>query len=51
MLLIGRYAENQELDAGMAEIVAWHPASRSILVINAKDASVDVLATTGVHIL
>ena len=43
LTLIGRYAENQELDAGMAEIVAWHQASHSILVINAKDASVDVL--------
>ena len=27
----------------MAEIVAWHQASHSIVVINAKDASVDVL--------
>ena len=39
LTLIGRYAENQQLDAGTAEIVVWHQASSSILVINAKDAS------------
>ena len=43
LTLIGRYAENQQLDEDMAEIVAWHQASHSIVVINAKDASVDVL--------
>ena len=43
LTLIGRYAENQQLNEDMAEIVAWHQASHSILVINAKDASVDVL--------
>ncbi|GLQ30320.1 choice-of-anchor I family protein [Litoribrevibacter albus] len=41
--LIGRFAETQELDEGMAEIVAFHKNSDSILVINANDKTVDIL--------
>ena len=43
MTLIGRYAENQALDEGRAEIVSYHVASKSIMVINADDNTVDIL--------
>lgn len=43
LILIGRFAEGQQLDEGMAEIVAFHQNSDSIMVINANDNSVDIL--------
>lgn len=43
MTLVGRYAQNQVFDEGQAEIVAYHQASRSILLINANAKTVDVL--------
>jgi len=43
MTLIGRYAENQALDEGQAEIVSYHRTSQTILVINADANSVDIL--------
>lgn len=43
MTMIGRYAEGQKLKKSMAEIVTYHKASQSILVINAHESTVDVL--------
>lgn len=43
LTLIGRFNEGQELDEGLAEIVAFHEASDSILVINASASTVDIL--------
>ncbi|MFC3151349.1 choice-of-anchor I family protein [Litoribrevibacter euphylliae] len=43
LTMIGRFAEEQELDEGMAEIVAFHKNSDSILVINANEKTVDIL--------
>ena len=43
MTLVGRFADGQALDEGMAEIVDFHKASNSILVINSKDSTVDIL--------
>ncbi|GAA3933775.1 choice-of-anchor I family protein [Litoribacillus peritrichatus] len=43
LTLIGRFAENQLLDEGMSEIVAYHKASESIMVINAAASRVDIL--------
>jgi len=43
LTLIGRFADGQELDEGMAEIVAFHKNSDSILVINANAKTVDIL--------
>ncbi len=43
LTLIGRFNEGQELDESMAEIVAFHSNSDSILVINANAGTVDIL--------
>ncbi|ROS05623.1 hypothetical protein EDC56_1169 [Sinobacterium caligoides] len=43
MTLIGRFNDGQQLDQGMAEIVSFHAASQSILVINAAASRVDIL--------
>jgi hypothetical protein len=43
MTLVGRYAENQALDEGRSEIVSYHVASHSIMVINADDETVDII--------
>ena len=43
MRIIGRFAEGQQLDESMAEIVDFHVASNSILVINANASTVDIL--------
>ena len=43
MTLVGRFADGQELDEGMAEIVDFHKGSNSILVINSRDSTVDIL--------
>ncbi len=43
MTLVGRYAENQALDEGRSEIVSYHVASQSIMVINAEDETVDII--------
>ncbi|MGI9277822.1 MAG: choice-of-anchor I family protein [Endozoicomonas sp.] len=43
LTLIGRFNEGQQLDESMAEIVAFHKNSNSILVINANSKTVDIL--------
>ena len=43
LTLIGRFNEGQQLDEAMAEIVAFHKNSNSILVINANSKTVDIL--------
>ncbi|WP_321531358.1 choice-of-anchor I family protein [uncultured Desulfuromonas sp.] len=43
MTVVGRFAENQALDEGRSEIVSYHSASHSIMVINADDETVDII--------
>ena len=46
MNLVGRYVPaDQQLDKSQAEIVGYHKASESVLLINAKDSTVDILDT------
>ena len=47
MTLVGRYAQGQEFDEGMAEIVDYHKVSKSIVIINAKGSTVDILNASG----
>ncbi|MRI33244.1 alkaline phosphatase [Endozoicomonas sp. OPT23] len=49
MTLVGRYSAGQafEEDVSRAEIVDFHKTSKSILVINAEDNTVDILNASG----
>lgn len=41
MTMVGRFAENQKLDEGIAEIVTYHGMSQSIFVVNSDANTVD----------
>ncbi len=47
LTLIGRFNDGQQLDEGLAEIVAFHETSDSIMVINAAASTVDILDASG----